>query len=185
MPSVSDRNALKLHQEVPEDGETVYSQIKIGTPSIGYVCMPTEADRREVLELLNSHSFAQRSKPNLDQVDLIHRTQGILTDQAIKHRENGLLSEEGTILYPWNCHGIARIMCELDPHLTVVNGYLININAPRELANLASHAVVRDSEGVLVDALAMDGVALGYPLTSYYYIVHTSGRCAVNLLVAG
>jgi hypothetical protein len=75
-------------------------------------------------------------------------------------------------------------MCKLDPHLSVVNGYLFNINAPSELTNLASHSVIRDSEGVLVDALAMDGVALGYPLTSYYYIVHTSGRCGVNLLVA-
>ena len=181
---MSDRNALKLHQEIPEDGEAVYRQIMIGTPSIGYVCMPTDADRHEVLELLNSHSFAQRSKPNLDQVDLIHRTQGILTNQAIEHRKNGLLSEEDTFLYPWNCHSIARVMCKLDPHLSVVNGYLFNINAPSELTNLASHSVIRDSEGVLVDALAMDGVALGYPLTSYYYIVHTSGRCGVNLLVA-
>lgn len=182
---MSDRNALKLHQEIPKNEETVYSKISIGTPNTNCGCTPTQADLREVLELLNSHSFALRSKPNLDQVDLIHRTQGLLADQAKEHRKNGLLiSEEETYLYTWNCHGIARVMCELDPHLSVVNGYLIGINALPELTNLASHSVVRDSEGVLVDALAIDGVALGYPLTSYYYIVHTSGRCGVNLLVA-
>ena len=146
--------------------------------------MPTDEDLREVLELLNRRSFTPRSMPNLDQVDLIHRTQGLLRNQALRHYQNGYLSEEQKELYHWNCHSLAREMCELNPNLSVVHGYLIGINAPIELTNLASHSIVRDSEGVLVDATAMDSAVAGYPLTSYYYRVHTSGRCGVNLLVS-
>jgi len=164
----------------------MYKQIGIGRRNTGYSCVPTEEDLNQVLELLNRCRYTPRYKPRSDHKDLIEKAQKNLNDQAEEHHANGLLDDIGKILYPWNCHSLAREIHKLNANFRIIHGYLFSINPPPHATSLLSHSAVLDSHGDIVDVTTMDEACtqgLGFPLESYQFLVHDSGRCGINLTV--
>ncbi|OBQ33822.1 MAG: hypothetical protein AN485_17675 [Anabaena sp. MDT14b] len=136
----------------------------------------TEKDLSEILDILNSEKYMQREAASQELDDsILQEIRSELENQADELFSQGNISALGKLIYPQNCHSLAKKMQEKRGWTSVFGYVFYKEDLAKTQIVLYSHSITRDEYGTLVE------LTIRFPPDSCHFIEHESGQRGIDL----